>query len=465
MSTLPSPRRLFDKGEFKRLLAIFAPLYIANLIHTCMSLIDTLVAGRAGETDLAGVAMGTAICWPILISLGHVVDILAPKISSYRGAQKEKRIGHLLNNAKWLACGLMLIAAGALYAASYIFAHIAKDALSAQIAQQYVFFMILAIPAAIMMRVVQGNFEGYAQTRPAMAIALCGMVLNSPLNVLVVFGWGPIPALGGAGCGLATALINWMMMLGMLGIMLRARQHRLHARTMLHWRAPDLTQIKRILTLGFPMGVATLCETSFFCVVTLIIAPLGTLAVASQQVALNISGVLFMMPLSFGIAASIRASYHIGSKNEAAFHAHTTTLFITTLTGVLISMVTIYLLRYQVLELFTDSQDIINLAQLLIILCALYQIPDAIQALMAGLLRGCHDTTIITWVNLSSYWLIGFPLSYMLVRTDWIVPAMGPAGAWVSFIIALSFTSILLSRRFLQTRKKIFPTTTASTNR
>ncbi len=449
--------RLFDKTEFKRLLAIFAPLYVANLIQTCMSLIDTLVAGRAGEIDLAGVAMGTAICWPILIALGHIVAIVAPMIARLRGERKEQRIGHLLNNAKWLALGLMLIAAAALYGASHVFASIAKDAQSAVIAQNYVFFMILGVPAVMMMRVIQGNFEGYAQTRPAMAVAICGMMLNYPLNLLFVFGWGPIPALGGAGCGLATALLNWFMMLGMLTIMLRVRQHRLNAHTMLHWRAPDGAQIKRILKLGFPMGVATLCEVSFFCVVTLIIAPLGTLAVSAQQVALNISGVLFMMPLSFGIAGSIRASFHIGCKNVAGFQSHFSTLFITAMTGVLISMTVIFLVRYPVLGLFTDSQDIINLAQMLVILCALYQIPDAIQALMAGLLRGCHDTTIITWVNLGSYWLIGFPLSYALVRTDWIVPAMGPAGAWVSFIISLTITSILLSHRFFGTRKKIFP--------
>ncbi len=449
-------RRFFDKNEFQKLLGIFAPLYVANLIHTGMSLIDTLVAGRAGETQLAGVAMGTAICWPILISLGHILAIIAPMIARLRGEMRENRIGHLLNNAKLLSFVLMLIAAIALFAGSFIFRSIAEDIQSADVAQQYVFFMLLAIPAALIMRVVQGNFEGYGQTRPAMIMAVCGLLLNYPLNFVFVFGWGPIPAMGGAGCGLSTAIINWMMALGLIYIMHRSRQHKRLSQQMFCWKSPDFSQIKRILKLGFPMGVATLCETSFFCVVTLIIAPLGNLAVSAQQVALNISGVLFMMPLSFGIAGSIRSSFHIGARDAAAFRAQVRTLFLTAMAGVFISMLGIYILRYQVLGLFTESQDIIELAQLLVILCAIYQIPDAIQALMAGLLRACHDTPIITWVNLTSYWLIGFPLSYTLVRTDWIVPAMGPSGAWVSFIISLTFTSILLSKRFLSTSKKIF---------
>ena len=84
------------------------------------------------------------------------------------------------------------------------------------------------------------------------------------------------------------------------------------------------------------------------------------------------------------------------------------------------------------------------------------QIPDALQVVMSGLLRGCHDTTTITWVSLGSYWLVGFPLSCILIRTDWIVPAMGPAGAWVSFIVALSIAAVFFTIRFLSTRRRVF---------
>ncbi len=458
MNTAATPSRFFDFCELRRLLVIFAPLYVANLVHTGMGLIDTLVAGRAGEADLAGVAMGTAICWPVFISLGHVLAIIAPMISRLRGEGKESQIGHLLNNAKVLAFFLMLVAALALLVFVYsdVIYAVAKDTISPAISNDYILYMATAIPAVMMMRVAQGHFEGFGQTRPAMIVALCGIALNYPLNLLFVFGWGPIPAMGGAGCGVATALINWMMALGFYIIMFGAKQHRSYAKQLAAWCMPDWSALRRILRLGFPMGIATLCEVSFFCAVTFVIAPLGTLAVSAQQVAINISGVLFMMPMSFGIAGSIRAAYYIGAKQAAQFRALLSTLFISALGGTLFFAGIVVLMRYDILALFTDSQAIIDLAQLLVILCALYQIPDTVQALMSGLLRGCHDTPIITWVNLGSYWLIGFPLTYVLVRTDIIVPAMGPAGAWVSFIVALTLTSILLSWRFMRTKRRLF---------
>ena len=114
------------------------------------------------------------------------------------------------------------------------------------------------------------------------------------------------------------------------------------------------------------------------------------------------------------------------------------------------------LFRRDIVGLYTDSAQIIDLASVLLIYCAVYQIPDATQVLMSGLLRGCHDTAIITWSNISSYLIVGLPLAYTLIRTDWIVPAMGAPGAWVSFIVALSLTAVILSLRFIRTHRRVF---------
>ena len=55
-----------------------------------------------------------------------------------------------------------------------------------------------------------------------------------------------------------------------------------------------------------------------------------------------------------------------------------------------------------------------------------------------------------------SYWVIGFPLACILIRTDWLVPALGAMGAWVSFVVALTITAGLLSWRFVYARRLVF---------
>ncbi len=451
-----TPAKWIDKHELKRLMALMLPLYIGNILHMGMGVTDTVVAGWSSELDLASVAMGFSISGTLLIAGGSVLTILNAIISRLRGAGAEQKSGYMLNNGKVLALCLTAVEVVLMFTASYAFQFVTDNAELAARAQRYVWFMLLGVPANLIMRVIMANFEGYGQTRPAMFVSLCGVLLNIPLNFLFVFGWGPVPALGGAGCGMATSIINWCMCSCLLAIMRGSRQHRARARQMFALRRPDWGTVRHILRLGLPVGVASLCEMSFFSMVTLIMAPLGEVVVSAQQVAINVSGVIFMLPLSLSIAAAIRAAYHVGGGRPDAFSAMLRTLLVVTYTLVILMMIATILLRYEIVSLYTNSCEIVCLASTLLVYCAVYQIADATQAIMAGLLRGCHDTAIITWANLVSYWVIGLPLAYALVRTDLIVPAMGAAGAWVSFIVSLTLTAIILTWRFIYTRRRVF---------
>ncbi len=457
MTASTEKRGWIDGAELRRLFVLMLPLYVANLMHMGMGVIDTIVAGKVGSADLAGVALGCSVTAPIMVACGVILSILGPMISRLRGAGQEGKVGLLLNNARHLAYWLMAVEFAALFAGSFIFDRVTDDAEVARVARLYVYAVMTCVPASVLLRAVQGNFEGYGQTRPAMFCSFGALLLNLPLNYALAFGWGPIPALGGVGCGVATSIIHYMMLAGLFGLMYFTSQHGLHARQMLASRAVEWGLVRRILRLGFPLGLASLCELSFFCVVTLIVAPLGKVAVGAQQVAINVSGVVFMLPLSLGIAASIRAGFHLGAHNREAFFALVRTALAFAVVQVILSVAVVIGLREPIVSLYTEDAGILALAPTLLFLCALYQLPDAMQALLSGLLRGCHDTDLITWVNLGSYWLVGFPLCYLLVRTDVIVPAMGPAGAWVSFIIALAVAALCFAWRFRHTARKLFP--------
>lgn len=449
-------RKLVDKDELKRLLILMMPLYIANLMNMGMGVVDTIVSGQAGPEQLAGVALGSSVTVPIMVAVGSVLTIIGPMISRLRGAGCEGKVGLLLNNAKLLAIILMLVEVAALLGGVMVFPLVSDDAEMVQVATDYLYFLVLCVPASVMLRCLQGHFEGYGHTRPAMIIAFVGLLLNIPLNYAFVFGWGIIPAMGGAGTGLTTAVIHYMMMVALLVLMAVYPRYRRNIAQMWANRRAEWRVVREIFSKGLPLGVASLCEMTFFCVVTLVIAPLGALAVGAHQVAINVSAVLFMFPLSLSIATSIRSAYHVGARDKVRFDALLRTC-ITTMLVVVFSLALLTItLRREIISLYTEELPIIELASGLLLLCAVYQLSDALQALMCGLLRGCHDTQAITWVNMFSYWVIGFPLACVLIRTDWIVPAMGPAGAWVSFVVSLTITALLLSWRFACARKRVF---------
>lgn len=445
-----------DPKELKRLLVLMLPLYIGNIMQLGMGVTDTIAAGRAGANELAAVGLGTSLVIPVMVGFGTILSIATPMISRLRGAGCAGKAGAVLSNTKALAALLLPAEWLILGIGSLLFGCVADEPAIARTAQLYTWFMMAGIPANLLFRVAQSHFEGFGQTRPGMLFSMVGVVVNIPLNLLFVFGKCGCPRLGGAGCGLASAIIIWMMALGMCAMLLTIPAYR---RTTLQWlvlRLPDRRQLGSIFRLGFPLGLSALCEMSFFSVVTFIIAPLGKLAVAAQQVSINVSGMIFMLPLSFGVAASIRAAYHIGAKDKEQFFALVRTAFVAMFTGVFALFLCTILFRPHIVACYTDDSAIAALSVHLLFFCAIYQFSDGAQALLSGILRACQDTAAITWICLGSYWLVGFPLACLLIHTDVFVPAMGPAGAWVSFIVALTVAALLLAFRFRCTARKLF---------
>ena len=446
----------WSTAEAKRILLIMLPLFAANVMQLGMGVIDTVVAGKAGATDLAGVGLAGSLSSSILVLFGTIISILSPTIAKYCGAGESDKCGLLLNSAKW-AAGLLIIPELLCVAAcAWVFPLVSNDEAMIRVAERYLLYLLPCVPAHLLLRLLLSTFEGYGQTRPGMLVSLLGLLVNIPANYAFVFGWGPIPALGGAGCGLATTIVMWFMPMCLLVIMRLSPVQRHNLNCMLARRKPNMQLCLNLLRTGLPLGLAVFFEIAFFRLLMLVIAPLGTVAVGAQQVAINLSGLVFMLPLSIGIAASIRAAYYVGKRDLSAFDTLVFTAGVLSLGLVACNMVLCYTCRHGIAACYTDDTAVASLAASLIAYCVIYQLSDSVQSLFSCLLRGCRDTAPITWICMITYWLIGFPLACILIRTDWIIPQAGPAGAWISFIVALTIAAILYAARFIRTRKHIF---------
>lgn len=206
--------------------------------------------------------------------------------------------------------------------------------------------------------------------------------------------------------------------------------------------------MRRLFSLGLPIALALLFEVSLFAIVALLILPLGVIDVAGHQIALNFSSLMFVLPLSIGIASTIRVGHRLGegSVEDARVAAYT---------GVMLACCTAIftaLLREQIALLYNKNPEVVAMAAQLMLLAAIYQISDAVQAIGNGVLRGYKDTRSIFYITFVSYWILGLPSGYLLAMTDYWVPRMGPAGFWCGFIIGLTAAAIMmvLRIRYLQ---------------
>ncbi|TYR85962.1 MATE family efflux transporter, partial [Serratia marcescens] len=110
--------------------------------------------------------------------------------------------------------------------------------------------------------------------------------------------------------------------------------------------------------------------------------------------------------------------------------------------------------REPIALLYNDSPAVVAMASQLMLLAALYQISDSIQVIGSGVLRGYKDTRAIFFITFIAYWVLGLPSGYLLALTDVVVPAMGPSGFWIGFIIGLTFAAIMMALRMRWLQKQ-----------
>lgn len=287
-----------------------------------------------------------------------------------------------------------------------------------------------------------------------MVISLIGLIVNVPANYIFIYGEFGAPALGGAGCGIATALVYWIMFICTLVYTYYAKALA-HAPLFKKLYAPSWSQIKTILSVGVPIALSLLFEVSLFSVVAIILAPFGAEIVASHQIAINFSGLVFMVPLSLAMAVTIKVGFAVGKKNyDEAKELCKYSVYLGLIIAVFTAALTL-IFRTEISQIYTNDLQVIKLAASLMFLASLFQFSDAIQVISAGALRGYKDTKAILYITFFSYWIIGLSIGLTLGLTDWLVPRMGANGFWIGFISGLTTAAVFLAWRLKVIQKRV----------
>lgn len=434
--------------ESVKLARLTGPILVAQLTQMLMSVVDTLMAGRVSATDLAAVSVGGSIWIPSTLLIMGLALALAPIISHFDGAGKQHKVANMVQQGIYAAAIGGLLCFAVILCAPLILNAMSVEAEFRQITLDYLFYVSFGIPALVLYMVLRNFCEGLSHTVPSLIIGVVGLLVNIPVNYIFIYGEFGMPALGGAGCGLATAIVLWVMAMGMLiyiSVVKRFKQMAVFKQI----HAPNWDDVWYVVRLGFPIATSMFFEVSLFAAAALVIAPLGATMVASHQIALNISSLVYMVPLSLSMAVTLRVGFALGAGNPAnAMLSHK----LATLYGMTFAAVNgliMYLAGAWLASIYTDDQAVIQLSATLMGLAAIFTLSDTFQAIAIGTLRGYKDTKVVMFITFVSYWPFGLSLGVLLSLTDWIVPAMGAAGMWVGFISGLSVAAVLLSWRLL----------------
>ncbi len=433
--------------ELKSLIALSGPIVAAQITQSAMGFVDTVMSGRVSSVDLAAVAMGASIWHPLFLFMLGVLMAVTPSVAHLHGAGRQAEIGQHVRQALLLGFALSLALMLPLRHAGPLLAMLSVDPAAVPLTLGYLEGFSWGMPAIAGFFALRHFSEGLGCTRPSMIVGAIGLCCNIGANYVLIYGKLGFPALGGAGCGWATALTLWVMFLAMAAIVRRAPVYR-ESRLFSAWPRPDRRELGQILRLGLPIGCALFIETSIFAIIALLLGSLGADIVAAHQICLSFATLIFMVPMSVSSAISVRVGQALGAgrmiqARRAAYIGIGLTAGIALVTSTLS-----YLFAAPVASLYTANPQVAALAVELLLLGALFQVSDAIQVSTAGALRGYKDTRVPMLLLVFAYWGIGLPVGYTLGFTQlWGNPVGAPHGFWIGLIAGLSAAAILLSLR------------------
>lgn len=437
------------RAEMKRTLILATPLIGAYLLQMSNGLVDTLVAGRLGRDQLAGVGIGSSLWLIVFLSSVGLMAGLSPTMARAIGQSRQYRVGAIFQQGCWLAAILALINLSLL---TWLSSSIVDWGFETQLAletQHYLNSAKWGIVPAVLMLPARNVCEATGRTTPILLIQLAGIVVNTFSDLGFGLGWFGLPALGLAGIGWSTTLVMLTMSLCLLWFM-QARGYKRY-QLFAQREKIDGKLLRQLLALSAPICLTMLFEAGLFTATALQMGFLGPLATSAHNVAIGVTAFFYMMPLGLSFALTARVGVAMGRGAYAAVKLRVLNGVLITILMALCSSVILLLLRQPIAALYTPDPEVQKLAATLLVFAAIFQISDDLQVTLLGMLRGLHDTRVPMLINAFSYWVIAAGFGYFAAH----YLGMGPYGLWLGLIIGLSLSAGLLSFRLVTQLRKL----------
>jgi len=436
--------------EIKKLFQLMLPILVTQFAQAGLGLIDTIMAGHLSPTDLAAIAVGVGLWIPIMLLFSGIMIATTPLVAEANGARDFNNIPTIARQSLWMAFMLGILAMLVLQLMPFLLPLFGVPENLQPKAGLFLHAIGFGMPAVTMYAALRGYSEALGYPRPVTAISLLALLVLVPLNMIFMYGLGPIPALGSAGCGFATSILQWLMLIALAGYIYKGHAYR-KTQVFSEWEKFNPVWAKRILKLGFPIGLAIFFEVSIFSTGAIILSPLGETVVAAHQIAISVTSQLFMIPMSLAIALTIRVGMYYGEKNWHAMRKVQHLGLITATVFAVLTMLVMWIFRSEIVAVYTRDLAVTHMALYLILFAIAYQLMDAWQVSAAGCLRGMQDTKGPMWITLLAYWVIAFPVGIYLARFT----RMGAAGVWTGLIVGLSVACVLLLLRLYMNNKRL----------
>ena len=447
------PSRLL---EVKALIVIALPLIFAYLADVLMIITAKMVVGRLGATELAAAGISTDLSYQMCIILMGFFSVVGVLVSEARGALNRERIVPELVRSMILAGLLGLIVTVVVLNLGSVMRALGQQSQVIELAGPYYTGFAFAMLPIVWFGVLRSFAAAMMKTGFVLAVTVVTVILNYILMQGLVHGSFGFAKMGIAGAGFAWAVSMWFKFLCLAVytyIIVRRNRLPLHQGTIGGPRAYG-----PLVRLGLPVAGIVAMESGLFAATSLLSGVMGTVELASYQIVMGWIAIPFVISLGISEAAMVRVAYFVGARDPAAAR-QAGNLGMVVGVGVPLVLVVVPLLAPGLISrVFLDPSDpnyaeIGSLVAGLLLIAAVFQVFDGLQAIASHALRGLKDAVVPLVIAGVGYWLIGLGSGYVFgFHFGW-----GALGLWGGVAIGLAFTGTLLAWRFELLAKRQLP--------
>jgi MATE family multidrug resistance protein len=417
------------------------PIFVGQVAVMLYAVVDTVLTGHASATDLAAMGLGASVYSSVFVSLLGAINALNPIIAQHHGGRRHVAIGVSYVQGLWLA--LLLSIGGGLFLAfpdawlAWIHAPPAVEAM----VTRYLRVLSLALPAALMFRVISVLHVAVARPQVVMVMQVSGLALKVLLSYLLIFGGLGLPRLGALGGALASTVVFWaLLVVGWA----HTRVDRFYRRFEIHRAGPRWSVLRELIRLGIPMGLSYALEATSFTFITLLVARLGTSVMGGHQVVANLAALCFMVPLSLAVATATLTAHAIGAEDASrARRTASTGIRIAVIVSASLALA-VWMLRGAIVRLYTSDAAVAAVALTLIPYLAAFHVFDALQTGVGFVLRAHKRAVSPTVIYALALWGVGLFGGYHVAFVGLWSPPWGVSGMWLMQSVGLGLAGLLL---------------------
>lgn len=445
--------------EFSYNFKLAYPVILGMVGHTLIGIVDNIMVGKIGSTELAAVSLGNSMIF-IAMSLGiGFSTAITPIVAEGDAEKNDSKIRSAFHHGLFLCTILGLVLFTVIMFAKPIMELLKQPADVIVLAKPYLGWVAFSLIPLIMYQGYKQFADGMSLTKYSMYAMVMANVLHIGLNYVLIYGIWIFPKMGIIGAALGT-VISRIFLIMFMHIMLSRRDDLKRFFKGFSFDEIKKATIKKIISIGFPSAMQMLFEVVLFTASIWLCGNIGKTSQAANQIALSLASMTFMFAMGLSVTSMIRVSNQRGLNDYKKLIVVARSIFL-----LAIILETFFALLFIVFHNYLphmflnmentgqvlDNTEVIAIASKLLLIAAVFQISDGIQVVVLGALRGLQDVKVPMYITFVAYWIIGFPISYYLgEHTD-----LKAQGVWIGLLAGLTAAAIFLYIRFHFLTKKL----------